>query len=154
MCSNCRQYPPDIIIIFEILPKAPNAIIDLSLTALTGYHCYLNFDPNNYGPTSTNIRGVDTFVHHKFQASQVIFNSSHFEDRVWANIKLQGSDSLLVGCIYCSSSGNIDSSTVSLCDLFTGLDTYTHLLICGTRKSLGLTFLVLRIVTLNHFWMQ
>ena len=91
---------PDIIIIREILPKAPNAVVDLSLIALPGHYCYLNFDPNNYDPrTSSNICGVGIFVHNKFQASQVIFNSSHFEDHVWTNIKLQGSDSLLVGCV-------------------------------------------------------
>ena len=43
---------------------------------------------------------------------------------------MEGYDSLLVGCIYRSPSGNIDSSTASLCDLFTSLDNYTHLLIC------------------------
>ena len=48
---NYRQYPPDIIIICEILRKAPNAVVDLSLIALPGYYCYLNFDPNNYDPT-------------------------------------------------------------------------------------------------------
>ena len=45
-----------IIITCEILPKAPNAVIDLSLITLPGYYCYLNFDPNNYDPTSSNIR--------------------------------------------------------------------------------------------------
>ena len=97
--------------------------------------CYLNFDPNtiSYNPTSSNILGVGIFVYHKFQASQVIFNSSHFEDHVWTNVKLQGFDSLLVGCIHRSPTDNIDSSTVlvSHCDLFTSLDDYTHLLICG-----------------------
>ena len=120
--------PPDVIIICEILPKAPNAVVDLSLIALPCYYCYLNFDPNNFNP---NIRGVGIFVHHKFQASHVIFNSSHFGDHVWTNIKLQESDSLLVGCVCHSPSDNIDSSTVSLCDLFTSLDNYTHLLFCG-----------------------
>ena len=79
----------------------------------------------------TFVYGVGIFVHYKFQVSQVIFISSDFEDHVWTNIKLQGSDSLLVGCVYRSSSDSIDSSIVSLYDLFTSLDNYTHLLICG-----------------------
>ena len=141
--------PPDIIIICEILPKAPNAVVDLSLITLPGYYCYLNFDPNNYGPTSSNIRGVGIFVHHKFHASQVIFNSSHFGDHVWTNIKLQGSDSLLVGCVYHSPSDNIDSSTVSLCDLFTSLDNYTHLLICGDFNYKEISWLNLSGTTNN-----
>ena len=74
------------------------------------------------------IRGIAIYVHHKLQASQVFFNSPH---HVWTSIKLQGSDSLLVGCIYRSPSSNIDTSTTSLCDLLTNLHNYTHLLICG-----------------------
>ena len=87
----------------------------------------------------------------------MIFNSSRFGDHVWTNIKLQGSDSLLVGYVYRSPSDNIDSSTVSLCDIFTSLDNYTHLLInfvvtSTTKKSLGRTFLVLlMIITFNTF---
>ena len=100
---------PDIIVISEMLPKAPQAVINLSLITFPGYHNYLNFDPDNYNPTITNIRGVGIFVHHKLQASQIYFNTPHFEDHVWANIKLQGSDSLLVGCIYRSPSSNIDT---------------------------------------------
>ena len=142
--------PPDVISICEILPKAPNAVVDLSLIALPDYYCYLNFDPNNYIPTSSNIRGVGIFVHHKFQASQVTFNSSHFEDHVWVNVKLQGSDSLLVGCIYRSPSGNIDSSTASLCDLFTSLDNYTHLLICGDFNYKEISWSDLSGTTNNH----
>ena len=122
---------PDIIVISEMLPKAPQAVINLSLITLPGYHNYLNFDPDNYNPTLTNIRGVGIFVHHKLQASQIYFNTPHFKDHVWANIKLQGSDSLLVGCIYRSPSSNIDTSTASLCSLFADITNYSHLLICG-----------------------
>jgi len=54
--------PLDIITISEILLKAPNAIVNLSFH---GYHCHLNFDPNNYDP---DIRGAAVYVHHKLQA--------------------------------------------------------------------------------------
>jgi len=43
-----RQPTPDIILISEMLPKAPNAVLNLSLFALPGYLLYLNFDPDNY----------------------------------------------------------------------------------------------------------
>jgi len=79
--------PLDIIAISEILPKAPNAIVNLSLITLPGYYWYLNFDPNNYDPISSDIRGVAVYVHHKLQASQVFFN---INDHVWGSIKLQG----------------------------------------------------------------
>jgi len=55
----------------------------------------------------------------------------HFNVHVWASIKLKESDSLLVGCIYRSLSSNIDTSTASLCELLTGINNYSHLLICG-----------------------
>ena len=122
---------PDIIIISELLPKTPSALINLSLISIPGYYTYLNFDPDNFDPFSTNIHGVGIFVQHKFQVSRVYFDAPHFEDHVWANIKLQGSDSLLIGCIYRSPSSNIDSSTASLCELPTSIHNYSHLLICG-----------------------
>ena len=65
--------PLDVIVISEILPKAPNATVTLSLITLPGNHCYLNFDHNNYDPISSDIRGVGIYVHHKLQASQVFF---------------------------------------------------------------------------------
>ena len=122
---------PDIIIISELPPKTPSAVIILSLISIPGYYIYLNFDPDNFDSFSTNIRGVGIFVRHKFQVSQVYFDVPHFEDHVWANIKLQGSDSLLTGCIYRSPSSNVDFSTASLCELLTGIHNYSHLLICG-----------------------
>jgi len=47
---------PDIIMISEILPKSPNAIINFSQIAIPGYYTYLNFDPDNYDLFSTIIQ--------------------------------------------------------------------------------------------------
>ena len=52
-------------------------------------------------------------------------------DQVWVSIKFQGSDSLLVGCVYYNPSHPLNSSITSLCELFTSLENYTHLLVCG-----------------------
>ena len=60
----------------------------------------------------------------------MFFNSSDFKDQVWTRIQLCGSDLLLVGCIYRSPTSHLSSSVSSLCDLFTGLNNYTHLLSC------------------------
>ena len=38
---------PDIILISEMLPKAPNVVMNLSLFTLPGYSLYLNFDSDN-----------------------------------------------------------------------------------------------------------
>ena len=87
---------PDIIMISEILTKSPSATINLSF--IPGYYTYLNFDPDNNDQFSTNMCGVGIFVHYNFQVSQVCFDVLHFNDHVWASIKLKESDSLLVGC--------------------------------------------------------
>ena len=63
---------PDIIMISEILPKSPSATVNLSLIVIPGYYTYLNFDPDNYDPFSTNKHGVGIFVHYKFQVSQLM----------------------------------------------------------------------------------
>ena len=61
----------------------------------------------------------------------MFFNSPHIEDYIWAIIRLQGSDILLVGCIYRNPSGNIDGSTASLCVYLLAFIIIPHLLICG-----------------------
>jgi len=70
---------PDIIIITEMLPKAPGAVVNSSLFALPGYTLYLNFDPDNYDPAISDICGVGNFVSRKLQSNQVFFNSSNFK---------------------------------------------------------------------------
>ena len=52
-------------------------------------------------------------------------------DQVWVSIRLQGSDTLLVGCIYRSPSQPLNTSVTSLCELFTSLGNCTHLLVYG-----------------------
>ena len=98
---------PDIILISEMLPKAPNVAMSLSLFALPGYALYLNFDPEN---SNSDIRGVGIFVNKRLKANQVSFNPTAFMDQVWISIRLQGSDTLLVGCIYHSPSQPLNTS--------------------------------------------
>ena len=69
---------PDIIVITEMLPKAPSAIISSTLFALPGYFLYTNFDPDNYSPLLTKIRGVGIFVSNKLNSSQVFMQSIIF----------------------------------------------------------------------------
>jgi len=59
------KIPPDIIMITEMLPKSSNTVINSSLLVLPGYSLYLNFDPDNYSPLLSNIRGVGIFVSNK-----------------------------------------------------------------------------------------
>ena len=108
-----------------------NHQILLLAQALPGYSLYVNFDPDNYTPVTSQIRGVGIFVSEKLQANQVFFQSSDFEHHVWVRIQLCGSDSLLIGCVYRSPTGELSTSVSSLCGLLTKLDNYSHLLICG-----------------------
>jgi len=132
---------PDLILISEILPKAPNSIIHSALFAIPGYSLYLNFDPDCVSSPLT-IRGVGLFVSHNIHASQVIFNdTSDYIEHVWVKIKMQGSDTLLVGCIYRSPSKPLSDSISSLCDLLGHLSGYSHLLICGDFNLKDITWL-------------
>jgi len=63
------SHPPDIVIITEILPKSPNSTITSPLVAFPGYSLYVNFDPDNYAPVTSQIRGVGIFVSEKLQAN-------------------------------------------------------------------------------------
>jgi len=129
---------PDLILISEILPKAPNPIIHSALFAIPRYFLYLNFDPD----CISNIRGVSLFISQSITASQVIFNdASDYIEHVWVKIKMRGSDTLLVGCIYHSPSKLISDSISSLCDLLGQLGGYSHLLICGDFNLKDITWL-------------
>ena len=120
------NHPPDIIIITEMLP---NSIISSALFALPGYFLYLHFDPNNYNPVTSHIHGVGIFISKMLLAHQVFLTHPIYQ--ISARIQLHGSDSMLVGCIHHSPTGHLNASVSSLCDLFTGLINYSHLLICG-----------------------
>jgi len=71
---------PDIIVITEMLPKAPSAIISSTLFALPGYFLYTNFDPDNYSPLLTKRHGVRIFVSKILNSSQVFMQSPTFMD--------------------------------------------------------------------------
>ena len=53
---------------------------------------------------------------------------------------MQGSDTLLVGCIYHSLLKPLSNSMSSLCDLFGQIGGYTHLLICGDFNLKDITW--------------
>jgi len=86
------------------------------------------------------------------KASQVYFNPPAFTDHVWVNIKLQGSDSLLVGCIYHSPSDPLNASVTSLYELLETIPICLFVVILTLRKYFGLTTLdPLAIVISNPF---
>ena len=65
---------PDIVIITEILPKSPKSTVSSPLLTLPGYSLYVNFDPDNYTPVTSQIHGVGIFVSEKLQAKIKYFS--------------------------------------------------------------------------------
>ena len=120
-----------LMLIFKILPKNRSVFVNASSLMISGYSLYLNFDSNIDLSSILEIRGVDIFVSKKISAVQVHFDTPNFKDHVWVSINLQGHDKLFIGCIYCSSSTNMDASVSSLCSLLDCWQDFTHLLICG-----------------------
>ena len=129
LCMFITGHEPDIILVTEVLPKVHTQTITKAGLSLHGYTIFTNFDFES--PTHSSIRGVAIFVSLKLSATAINFDSSDFKDHLWIKIHLKGSDSLLIGCIYRSPSGDIINSTTSICDLLRSINGYSHLLICG-----------------------
>ena len=93
----------DIILITKVISKAQTTIT-LARLALSNYTCYLNFETelNNLG--FVGFHGVCIYVSSLLKSSKVNFVESDFKEQVWSNIKIWGSDCLLLGCIYHSPS--------------------------------------------------
>ena len=119
---------PDLMLISKLLPKNHSVFVNVSSLMISGYSLYLNFDSNINSSSTLGICGVGIFVSKKISAVQVHFDTPSFKDHVWISINHQGHDKLLIGCIYCSPSKNMDVSISSLCSLLDCLQDFTHLL--------------------------
>jgi len=82
----------------------------------------------------------------------VIFNdASDYIENVRVKIKMQGSDTLLVGHIYYSPFKSLSDSISSLCDLLGHLRGCSHLLICGNFNVEDITWLDYCENSTNHY---
>ena len=145
--TNCDQFPnkhddsllfisgnePDIILLNEVIPKAQVMPLCPSLIAIPNYAVFSNFDPSTPNLDSAGKRGIIIFVSDKLHASDVtILPVTPDCEHLWIRLKLCGSDSLLIGCIYQSPSSDTKLSTECLCDILQKVTTSdSHLLICG-----------------------
>jgi len=129
LLAQIANQTPDLILISEMLPKS-NCTLHPALFSLPGYSVYLNF--NSDCVSSSSIRGVGIFVSQRIHATQVTFNNvDNCIEHVWIRVKMEASDSLLVGCVYRSPSRPISDGVSALCELLSHLSGYSHLLICG-----------------------
>ena len=118
--TNCDQYvnkrddlcmliagsEPDIILLNEVIPKAQALPLSVALLSIPGYEMYLNFDPNASGLGSGGIRGIGIFLNCSLRAREIYFQGSAFREHLWVELPLEGSDSLLIGCLYRSPSSS------------------------------------------------
>lgn len=67
-------------------------------------------------------RGVALYVKQKFKAQKISFESG-FQENKWVTVKLQGNDTLLIGCIYRSlksteeNTDNLNNLLLKICEL-------------------------------------
>ena len=105
LCMLISGSEPDLIFITEVIPKAQVMPIAPALLELPGFTMYCNFDPGGLNLGRSGKRGICMYVSTTLKATQVYFPDCPFEEQMWLQLPLTGSDRLLLGCIYRSPSG-------------------------------------------------
>ena len=133
LCMMIAGKEPDIILLTEVIPKAQTNPLTTTTLSLPNYNMYLNFDPGSLNLGRSGCRGICIFVRSKWPATEVVFPSCPFREHLWISIPLQGSDQLLVGCIYRSPSASPNPSTENLVELLKTVThrSYSHILVAG-----------------------
>ena len=119
-------------LIKEVLPKVHVTSVPPARLAIPGYQTYMNFTADDSALGGTKPRGICIYVRDSLPCSEVRFSDSPFREHLWIQIRLMGSDTLLIGCIYRSPSSPIESTNhlSQLLDLVTSSQP-SHLLIAG-----------------------
>lgn len=107
---------PDLILITEVLPKAQVQPIPPARLEIPGYSVNMNFEPGARNLGTSGKRGICIYVAKHLSASEVELSASSFNEHLWVRVKLQGSNSLLAGCIYRSPASD-HTSVRNLCKL-------------------------------------
>ncbi|CAG2187314.1 unnamed protein product [Mytilus edulis] len=116
---------PHIIGLCEIYPKNS---MDKSISSMLNLADYEKYLPDKVGD-----RGVVIYIHKSLTAFKVdILSESGFNESVWCEVKLEGTDKLLLGCIYRSPS-SVSCNNKKLNDLICHARNlkYSHYLIMG-----------------------
>ena len=133
LCMAITGREPDIIMITEAVPKAQVLPIGTAVLTVPGYSLFTSFDPDSGNLGRSGIRGICVFVRDGIQAAQVSLGDQARIEHLWLQIKLTGSDKLLVGCVYRSPSGDAHQSVDELVSLLhtAHKSEASHLLIAG-----------------------
>ena len=124
---------PDIIAITETLPKQRGERIQVAELEIPDFDCFKN---------GANGRGVCIYTKKYLKAIQVEdLTSSNFEECMWCEIRLDGNDKLLIGCVYRSpSSTNANNSQLQELILNSYRRNPSHLLIVGDFNYLEINW--------------
>ena len=117
---------PKVILVSEILPKNSQNALDKVEFQLEGYESFI--------PSLSIGRGVAIYVHESLSAAGVdLLNNYVYQESVWCEIKLQGTDKLLVGCIYRSpGKSSKENNNLLNCLLRKASNfNYSHVLVAG-----------------------
>ena len=133
LCMALTDDEPDVLLLTEVIPKAQVDPISPALLSIPGYSLYLNFDPSAPRLGASGIRGVAIYVKNMLRAMEVSFQGTIFQEQLWVELSLHGTDKLLIGCIYRSPSGDGLRNMESFRHLLTQVTAkcYSHCLICG-----------------------
>ena len=124
---------PDILLITEVIPKAQVFPIDPALLALTGYRMYASFNLTQERLGASGQRGICIYVKEELNSSPLVFCEAELIEQLWIQVKLEGADGLVVGCLYRSPSVNGRQSVDSLAKVLKTVCSKnpSHLLLTG-----------------------
>ena len=155
--SNCM-----IVGITEVKPKHQRFLVnpaELKIDGYEMYHC-------NIGDVRG--RGVILYIHNLLESSPMLALNSDFQESVWAEIRLNKNDSLLVGVVY-RSPGSTDQNNLYLNGLITEAvqSKHSHFLLlgdfnypsinweaCSTDSTVGADYIFLQNIGNNYLFQQ
>jgi len=116
-------HKPDVICVTEFAPKKSLTAVQDSELQLEGFDHFSNINCFK--------RGVVIYVSQRLRANPVDSNTE-FDESVWVEITLKGTDKLLIGCIYRSPNSTENNNLKlteglrKMCEM-----KHSHLLLCG-----------------------
>ena len=133
LCMAIAGRDPEIILISEVIPKAQVLPIAPALLSIPGYSLFTSFNLGDSNLGRSGRRGVAAYIRDGISAAQVTIADPALVEHIWLQIKLKGSDLLLVGCVYRSPSSDPNASVDEAVDLLNKVCSsgYTHILIAG-----------------------
>ena len=118
---------PDIVLIVEVLPKNLRFPLQPSELNFPDYDCFSNCF-SDYVHLGTAI-----FVNKRLKAQQVQLTSTQASARenIWAEVKLENNETLLVGCIYRPPSNTSEENKLLYDTILSVIENKTHVLVAG-----------------------